>query len=58
MVDNGKNIENVEIISALLRDEKEGKQIIQKVTMPSFFTAMVILSPFAIIAIVFLIINN
>ena len=58
MVDYGKNIENVEIISALLRDEKEGKQIIQKVTMPSFFIATVMLSPFAIIAIVFIIINN
>ena len=58
MVDYGKNIENVEIISALLKDENKGKQIIQKLTMSSLFTAIIFLSPYAIIAILFLIINN
>ena len=58
MVDYGKNIENVEIISALLKDDNKGKQIIQKLTMSSLFTAIIFLSPYAIIAILFLIINN
>ena len=58
VADCGKNIENVEIISALLKDERKGKQLLQKVTMPSFLKAVIICFPFAIVVWAVVIINN
>jgi len=58
VADCGKNIENVEIITALLKDERIGKQLIQKVSMPSIIRLVILFLPFAISALVFIFINN